>query len=158
MAKAGRKPTPTKLKLLLGNPGHRSKESLGQDEPQPTGELQPAPDRLSESARAIYDDWAAKLSASGIGTDLDSDALAMAAMSYDAYLEAASRVAQTGAVWLEKGEGTIPKFVYSPYWSVMNREWKKVLALMAEFGMTPSSRSRVKTDKKPKSKLDEFIA
>lgn len=158
MAKRGRKPTPTTLKILRGNPGHEARHQLGAGEPKPASGLPECPEWLRESARQAYEEFAPALASCKVGTQLDGAALAMLAESYANYREAAALVAKGGAVWIEKADhpGGIPKFAYSPYWAVMNREWKKTLALLTEFGMTPSARSRVKTDTSTASKLDKY--
>ena len=46
----GRRPTPAELKLMAGNPGHRS---MNLDEPKPDG-VPVMPEWLSERARALW--------------------------------------------------------------------------------------------------------
>jgi len=141
-AKRGPKPQPTVLKLLRGNPGKRA---VPKREPVPTGKLPACPEHLEGKARDAWLAFAVELETCGIATSLDAVALTMLCSSYALYCEALSLVEANGTVWLEKGDSKIPKFVYSPYWAVMNREWKNVLAVLREFGMTPSSRSSVQT-------------
>lgn len=140
MGKRGPRPEPTTLKLMKGNPGKRS---LNKDEPQPSGSLPAPPDHLSETALEAWECWAEQLDESGIATRLDATALEMLCSAYARYLDAAEKVSAHGAVWVEKSDTKIPKFAYSPYWAVMNNEFKKVRAMLQEFGMTPSSRSGV---------------
>ena len=45
---AGRKPKPTRLKIIQGNPGKRP---LNKNEPQPERRLMRAPSHLSEEAK-----------------------------------------------------------------------------------------------------------
>lgn len=156
MPRKGPAPQPTKLKLLRGNPGH---ERLNKAEPQPKGGLPPCPPHLQGTARAAYEEFAPLLGACGVGTRLDGRALELFADAYATYRDAADMVAKHGAVWIEgeKQDGKIPKFAYSPHWAIMNKAWKQVLSMLAEFGATPSARSRVKTDSESTSVLDEFI-
>ena len=71
-------------------------------------------------------------------------------------------VLKYGPIWMEGGKepGKIPSFVHSPYKSVRDKAAKRVCALLTEFGMTPSSRSRVQMDspKKPQDKWDNLLA
>ena len=145
----GRRPTPTVLKLLRGNPGCRP---VNQNEPMPKGGLPPRPEYLSPKAAAAWDKFAAELSACGVATSLDGTALELLCNSYAQYLDGTEKIAQHGAVWVEKGDSAIPKFTWSPWWTVANRHWKQVQSMLAEFGMTPSSRSKVATTDTPQTK------
>ena len=136
----GRKPTPTKLKILHGNPGRKP---INQNEPKPKDGLPTAPRHLSAGAKKAWKKLRPELEACGIATQVDTVAFEMLCTAYADYLEACKKVNEFGAIWIEKGESQIPKFAYSPYWSVMNREWKKIQTMLVEFGMTPSSRSKV---------------
>jgi len=146
MGKRGPRRQPTRLKLLRGNPGRRK---LPKSEPRPDGELPNCPAHLTAAARQAWEQFAQELTAARIATSTDAVALELLAAAYARYLEAADNVAKFGAVWVEKGAGKIPKFAYSPYWAVMNHEWKHVKQMLAEFGMTPSSRSSVESVRPP---------
>lgn len=137
----GRKPKPTHLKLLAGNPGKRP---LNLREPKPAGELPPCPDRLQGTAREAWERFSQELAACGVATKLDVTALELLCEAYAAHQDAAAQVAKLGPVWIEKqAPGKLPKFTYSPFWVVQKGEQKKLLTLLAEFGMTPTSRGRV---------------
>jgi P27 family predicted phage terminase small subunit len=151
----GRRPKPTELRRLEGNPGRRP---LNEDEPQIDSELPPCPEHLPDRAKAVWHELGAELAACGVLTRLDATAFELLCSSYALYLESAEAVAKFGAVWIERGDGKIPKFAYSPHWAVMNRAWKQVQSMLAEFGMTPSSRSRVVAVKsRAQSQLEEYI-
>ncbi len=152
----GRRPKPTEIRRLEGNPGRRP---LNDNEPQIESELPPCPEHLSDRAKTVWQELGAELAACGVLTRLDATALELLCSSYALYLENIEKVAQHGAVWVEKGEGAIPKFCYSPFWSVANRAWKQTQSMLAEFGMTPSSRSRVTAVKsKAESEIEAYIA
>lgn len=155
MPRSGPAPKPTRLKLLHGNRGH---QKLNRDEPQPVSGLPPCPAHLTGRARDAYEEFAPLLGACGVGTRLDGRALELFADAYATYRENAALVAEHGAVWIEgeKEPGHIPKFAYSPHWAVMNKAWKQVMSMLAEFGATPAARARVKTDAPPQSKLDKY--
>lgn len=134
---------PTKLKLLNGE---TDKRRLNDREPEPTGDLPPCPEYLTGTAREAWNRFAAQVSSCRIATDLDATALELLCAAYAIYLDNLQKTLQHGAVWMEKGESAIPKFVYSPHWAVMNKEWKKVKEMLCQFGMTPSSRSGIQAD------------
>ncbi len=138
--KRGPKPQPTALKVARGNPGKRR---LNAAEPKPAAQLPPCPSHLKGEARKAWQRFAKVLTVAGIATVADATALELLCTSLALYAEALAYVQKHGPIWLEKGDSKIPKFAYSPYWSVMNREWKKITTLLREFGLTPSSRSGV---------------
>ena len=120
--------------------------------------LPPCPERLQGAAREAWERFSQELADCGVGTQLDSTALELLCESYAAHVEAATQVAKNGPVWIERQEpGKLPKFTYSPFWVIQKNEHKKLLALLTEFGMTPSSRTRVTSQPAP-SALDEFLA
>ena len=120
-------------------------------------DLPPCPERLQGAAREAWERFSQELTSCGVGTQLDSAALELLCESYAAHVEAAAQVSKLGAVWVERPEpGKLPKFTYSPYWVIQKNEHKKLVALLTEFGMTPSSRSRVQVVRKSLA-LDEFL-
>ncbi|MDZ4779844.1 MAG: phage terminase small subunit P27 family [Planctomycetia bacterium] len=120
-------------------------------------ELPPCPERLQGAAREAWERFSQELADCGVGTQLDSAALELLCESYAAHVEAAAQVSKLGAVWVERQEpGKLPKFTYSPYWVIQKNEHKKLVTLLTEFGMTPSSRSRVQAAPKSDA-LDEFL-
>jgi P27 family predicted phage terminase small subunit len=147
-SKSGRRPLPTNLKLLKGNPGKRR---LNGEEPQPIGDLPSCPKHLVGDARQAWNQFKAGLI--GIATALDATALELLCTAYAAYLDAAAKVAESGAVWVEEAEG-IKKFTFSPYRKVMDSEWAKVKSMLDEFGMTPSSRTKLRVS--APAGMDEF--
>ncbi|HPD57623.1 MAG TPA: phage terminase small subunit P27 family [Smithellaceae bacterium] len=150
----GRKPKPTKLKILMGNPGHR---------PLPENELQlevkfPAcPDGLSPEAKKIWKREAKKLEPSGILTELDQTIFAMYCESYATWSDAVLQIAKRGVI-----VGTKTGFpIQNPYVPVKNTAWKQMKECLVEMGMTPSSRSRVAVNQQPNkitSKKERFFA
>ncbi len=72
--KQGRRPKPTALKLLTGNPGKRP---TNPDEPTPDLGLPRPPAWLSAAAKREYSRLGRQLLAQGIMTILDRNALAL---------------------------------------------------------------------------------
>ena len=69
----GRKPKPTRLKLIEGNPGRRP---IRGDEPQPPASQPTCPAHLSPTAKAEWKRLAQSLNAIGLLTQVDRAALA----------------------------------------------------------------------------------
>jgi P27 family predicted phage terminase small subunit len=135
---AGRKPKPTNLKLIQGT--YRA-DRANPSEPKPRAVIPPCPKFLQGEARKQYKKTAKKLARIGLMTELDDMALAMLCAGWQELLDATDQVNQGGI--LIKSPSGLP--VLNPYLTVANQAIKKVRALLAEFGMTPGSRSRIQT-------------
>src|SRR3990167_6611297 len=101
----GRKPKPTRLKLVEGNPGRRP---LPENEPEPVTELPPAPAHLDDAARAEWDRIGAQLLEQGLVSHLDMAALAAYCVDYSRWAFAEEEIRRTGIVlWQENGKPLI---------------------------------------------------
>jgi len=72
-------------------------------------------------------------------TELDDMALALLCAGWQEVLDSTEQVKKSGI--LVKSPNGLP--VLNPYFIAANQAIKKVRALLAEFGMTPGSRSRI---------------
>lgn len=134
----GRKPKPTKLKQLAGNPGHRA---LNSSEPQP-----PVPERPPYAPRFLNDDGKKEwrrvvgiLMDLGLYTELDRTALAMYCQVYGRWVRMERELADEALVLV----GTEGGLYQNPKLHVANKAWEQQRKILAEFGLTPSSRSRL---------------
>ena len=136
MATRGRKPKPTAVKVLEGNPGKRT---LNMFEPKPEKVAPECPDWLNEEAKAEWNRLVDKMVELGTLTEMDMAAFAGYCQSYARWKEAEE--------FIEK-HGTIVK-TPSGYWqqvpqvSIAQTNLKVMLKFCSEFGLTPSSRSRM---------------
>jgi P27 family predicted phage terminase small subunit len=142
----GRKPTPTALKLVRGNPGKRP---LPENEPHPEAGAA-MPEWLSPEAAKHWPMIARQLDDAGVLTEMDAQALALYCEAFARWKHANEQVVRYGAV--VKAPSGYP--VQSPFLSIANKAFEQMTKLLVEFGMTPSSRSRVtgaakKPDKNP---------
>lgn len=135
MAK-GRKPLPSKLKLLRGNPGKRP---INKNEPQPVPSIPEIPPELDEVAAAEWTRVCPELMAIGVLTKLDRSALSAYCQSWSQWLGAIEKLKLHGPV--VKAPSGFP--IQNPYFSIANSALKQMKAFLTEFGMTPSSRSRI---------------
>ena len=146
----GAKPQPTKLKVLRGNPGRRP---LNDKEPQPEVLIPKAPEHLTETAKNEWDRISKELFILGIISEMDRTALAAYCQLYSRWKEAEEAIEREGMV-VETTNGNI---IQSPLVSIANRALELMKQYLVEFGMTPSSRTRVKvTDKPKKSEWDDI--
>ncbi|MGH8578872.1 MAG: phage terminase small subunit P27 family [Gammaproteobacteria bacterium] len=138
----GRKPTPTNLRLLHGNPGKRP---VPKKEPRPSVTFLRTPADLSDEAKRHWRRFARPLYEAGILTELDGLALRMLCEALVLWEEAGREVEREGLVI----PGYNGNLVISPYARIANTAFDQVTRLLAEFGMTPASRTRIKTGRAP---------
>ena len=95
----GRKPSPTQLKLVRGNPGKRPIRAAG--EPKPGHTLPEAPVHLSARAKAAWGQIAPILSRMGVLTEADAVALELLCEAYADYSEARDELRAFGSNYYE---------------------------------------------------------
>lgn len=135
----GAKPKPTHLKLLAGNPGKRP---LNKNEPKPLGNLQEAPDWLTEDQKAGWD-YAIMNAPAGLMKRLDRSALTAFVVAEDLHRQASVAVGKFGLITKSPSKG---EPMQNPYLPIINRQAQIMLKAAAELGFTPSSRSRVSVE------------
>ena len=134
----GRKPKPTILKVLDGNPGKRP---LNDQEPCPSHGIPDQPDWLDAEAQAEWVRVTAELSDMGLLTLADRAALTAYCTAWSRWVEAEAMVKKFGTIVKSPEKGFPMK---SPYLSIADQALETMRKLMVEFGLTPSSRSRIR--------------
>ena len=150
---AGRKPIPSSLKLLNGNPGKRP---LPANEPKPPPLAPKCPAWLHKDAKKEWKRIAPQLERLGLLSELDMTALAGYCQSYARYKEAEEFITQHGTTYEihersrdgtlrqdEKGEPVLRCMQQWPQVSIANKALIQIRAFCAEFGFTPSARARM---------------
>lgn len=140
MATVGRKPKPTKLRELQGNPGHRP---LPKEEPKPRQTKPTRPLWLLPEAKREWTRVVAELDALELLTIVDRAALAAYCQAYARAVEAEQVVTKEGTTYTTDTGQMKPR----PEMVIALREWQAVRAFAAEFGLTPSSRVRMAVPK-----------
>ncbi|WP_395675974.1 phage terminase small subunit P27 family [Inquilinus sp.] len=145
----GRKPRPIHLKLIEGNPGKRP---LGT--PLPVAPTIPEPpDHLDETAKVEWRRVAPQLFRLRLLTPLDVGALAVYCQAWSRFVQAErllSEMAERDGVaygLMIRGRHGTP--VQNPLIGVSRRSAAMMIHAAAEFGMTPSARSRVEAGPNP---------
>jgi len=133
---AGRKPKPTALRRAQGNPGHRP---LNKNEPQPTG-IPKCPAHLDADAKKEWKRISRELISLGLLTSIDRAALAAYCSCWSRWVNADQQVQKFGAV-IKSPKSGFP--VQNPYVGIANTALNHMRRYLTEFGMTPSSRSRI---------------
>ena len=132
MAARGRKPKPTALKVLKGNPGKRP---LNDHEPiPPKGELK-CPSWLLPEAKKEWKRLASSLEAMGVLTVADLTAFAGYCQAYARWREAQDEITRHGSIYKD-GDGRIRP---NPYIAIANQQMREIKSFAADFGLTPSA-------------------
>lgn len=134
----GRKPKPTSVKKLEGNPGKRK---LNEAEPVFKNEMPPCPEWLEREAKAEWNRIYPQLSQLGILTSAEYVVFALYCQCWARWAEAEDFITKFGAVY--KNEKKIWKEV--PQIAISARYGPQMLRAAAELGLTPSSRARLST-------------
>ena len=140
----GPRPKPTHLKLVTGNPGRR---------PLPTGEarlaaaLPTVPPHLSPDALTEWERVARELVDAGLLASLDRAALAAYCQAYARWAQAERALVEmgrrdmlTGGLMIKTTGGNA---IQNPLVGIANKAAADMVRYAAEFGMTPSSRTRI---------------
>ena len=136
MATRGRKPTPTAIKELEGNPGKRP---LNSNEPKPVKKAPACPKWLEPEAKKEWRRLVKQMETLGILTQVDMAAFAGYCQAYARWKEAEEFITQHGSIvktpsgyWMQVPQISIAQ----TYLKIMNR-------FAEQFGLTPASRSRI---------------
>ena len=142
----GRKPKPSHLKLITGNPGRRP---LNKSEPKVGRGLPQAPNHLCAEARVEWKRVAKLLHAIGVLTTLDRAAFAVYCQAYGRWVRAeralermAEKEPSTQALLMKTKSGNL---IQNPLVGTANKAMDVLLKAATELGMTPSVRSRIET-------------
>jgi P27 family predicted phage terminase small subunit len=142
----GRKPKPTRVKILTGNPGKRA---LNHDEPRPEPAIPECPAELNPVAQKEWNRLVVELAPLRILTHLDRAALASYCGAFALWAEAMEAIQKYGA--MVKSPSGYP--VQSPYLAIANRQTEIMMRIASEFGFTPASRSRIATPRQQEPNL-----
>jgi P27 family predicted phage terminase small subunit len=146
---SGKRPLPTAIKKLRGNPGHRS---LNDAEPVPAREVPDIPEGLSELAIAEWNSIVPELACLGVLSKIDGKALGAYCECYAEWVQAKKEVTDRGILVKEpaydkKGKEIGYKLKRNPAIAVKNEALKLMKSFLIEFGLTPASRARLHVEK-----------
>ncbi len=153
MATRGRKPTPTAVKELEGNPGKRP---LNAKEPKPAKKAPSCPKWLEPEAKKEWRRLSKQLEQLGVLTELDMASFAAYCQAYARYKEAEEFITQHGSI-VKTPSGywqQVPQVAQAQTYS------KIMLRLAEQFGLTPSARSRIIAgggDSAPADEMEELL-
>lgn len=138
----GRKPKPSRLKLIEGNTGKRP---LNAGEPYPQAGVPTCPAHLNPSAKAEWKRLAHEMHRLGILTNLDRAALAAYCQAYGRWVEAEKKLKETPLL-IRLPSGYIQP---SPWLAIANKQVELMHKYLGDLGLSPVSRTRVNTTTPP---------
>ena len=135
----GVKPRPTHLKVLEGV---QNKKRINDKEPKPFPKAPDPPKFLDHIATNEWKRIAPELEKLGLLTGIDMSALAAYCDQFSRWVQATEKIQNEGMI-ISAPSG-YP--VQSPYLSIANKALDSMKKFLTEFGMTPSSRTRIRTN------------
>ncbi len=135
----GRKPKPTAQKILEGNPGKRK---LNTNEPKPAKKAPTCPKWLDEEAKREWRRLSKHLESIGVLTEVDMTAFAGYCQAYSRWKEAEEFVSKHGAI-IKTPSGYWQQV---PQVAIAHKYLTLMKTFCQEFGLTPSSRSRISSE------------
>jgi P27 family predicted phage terminase small subunit len=144
----GRKPTPTKLKLVRSV----RKSRINKKEPQPPISLLEPPYYLNDIEKKIWVYHAKEAHGLGIVTTLDVCTFEVMVVNWALAIRCKEEL-EKPLVYQGPNGGAIQ----NPFLPIRRRAYEQAMKAAAELGFTPSARSRV-TASKPKEEEDPFAA
>jgi P27 family predicted phage terminase small subunit len=139
MATRGRKPKPTALKVIEGNPGKRR---INKEEPRPPADAVKCPTWLLPAAKREWKRMAPAMEQLGILTNADISAFAGYCQAYARWREAEEFITQHGSIF-KTPSGYVQQV---PQVSIAQQNLKIMQSFCTEFGLTPASRARIGAD------------
>lgn len=156
----GRKPDPTALRLLKNDKAHTHRHK-NKVEPLPSEERPMAPDYLSARAKEIFEDFVNRVEEMYPVSETDMDIIVLYANNKEQLEHYEFMLRTEGStfdVWVlnKKGESFVSGVRARPEVSMLKECKAMQLNILREFGLSPSSRTRVNIKPKKKEKLNPF--
>ena len=134
------RPKPTRLKILAGKPGHHPL-NLRETQPAIPTELPEPPLLLSRVARQEWIRTGGLLLRARVLTEADLTALMVYCVVYGRWVEAENDLLRRGVMVPAKPRSK--NLVQNPLLSIANKALQQMVRLLAEFGLTPSTRTGI---------------
>jgi P27 family predicted phage terminase small subunit len=142
VGRRGPAPMPTAIKKLKGNPGRRP---LNEVEPQPEQGEPDCPEHLDEVAQREWKRLIPILRGMRVLTTADYIALGNLCQAYSIQIKAQKQLARSGLLYKTRS-GYVQQ---SPLLGIITAQTTIVNNLLREFGLTPSSRTRITVVQEP---------
>lgn len=140
---AGRRPKPTHLKVVTGNPGKRK---LNDQEPKPPREVPSPPEHLTDWGKMAWVKVSLLLDGMGVLTTADSLALERLCDIYAEILQLRETIAIEGRTYTTKTQMGDFLIKANPAVAMLADADRRFKSYLVEFGLTPAARTKVKVD------------
>lgn len=148
---AGRRPKPTHLKVVSGNPGKRK---INKREPRPKRVIPACPAHLGDASKVAWGKLCVLLDRMGVLTEADVLALERLCDCYAEILECRELIARNGRTYSSISTGKAGKteegdaepqmlLKANPAVAMLADADRRFKAYLVEFGLTPAARSKV---------------
>lgn len=156
----GRPPTPSALKELHGNPGHRP---LNEHEPKPNVYLpEKLPYEMSGVASEIFNNKARELYQCGILTNLDVEFLGIWAEMMEEYIDIKNEIKKQGRVYYKQridGSGNeLMEPARNPNMITLENLRREIRFYSARLGTEPSARTKLQIIKIEEDEFEEYLS
>ncbi|MTI32807.1 phage terminase small subunit P27 family [Xanthovirga aplysinae] len=150
------KPKPTQMKVISGT---LQKCRTNKKEPKLPTDYNPSPPEwLDKKGKLAFRQLAKELGNMQVLTTADRKALELLCDAYSEYREARKAVKELGSTYESINQSGGVMYRARPEVAIASDAWKRVRSMMSEFGLTPSSRSKVAaTGEKEKDPLEAFL-
>ena len=137
-----RRPVPTQLKIVTGNPGKRA---INKKEPKPARVIPPCPEHLAGSGKEAWAKLSVMLDGMGVMTEADALALERLVDCYTDIMECRQLIERDGRTYTSESQGgTLIKT--NPAVNQLRAADAQFKSYLVEFGLTPAARSKVNAE------------
>lgn len=148
---AGRRPKPTVLKLVTGNPGKRA---INKAEPKPKREIPSCPAHLYDSGKVAWGRLSVLLDRMGVLTEADAFTLERLCDCYTDILECRLLIERDGRTYSVTGQDGNTLIKQNPAVTQLRAADSQFKSYLVEFGLTPAARSKVHAEPDGEEKHD----
>lgn len=154
---AGRKKKPTNLKVVHGT-FRKDRDNPNEPKPDPVKKVPPAPSWLDEEGRKEWKRVAKELFNMGLLTPVDMTALEAYCSVYSRWKKSEEDIDKNGLTFTYVNREGVEMKRKNPSIGIADESMKLMRSFLSEFGMTPSSRSKVSCNTSDANDpLDAFI-
>ena len=152
---AGRRPKPSHLKVVTGNPGKRK---LNDKEPTPAREIPSPPAHLTDWGKVAWGKLTVLLDGMGVLTVADVLALERLCDIYADILQLRLTIADEGRTYTVQTDGGF-LIKANPAVAMLADADRRFKSYLVEFGLTPAARTKVKVEggEKEEDPLNQFF-
>lgn len=138
----GRKPIPTNIKLLNGNPGKRPMPA-NEPKPAPVIKIPDCPEWVNDEGRKIWDELAPRLERIGLLTEVDLYTFAFGCNAGGKHIQMEKEIKEYGVSCIHTNKGGNDNEVKRPQVAVSDKSFEQFFKMVVEFGLSPSARNKI---------------